>query len=59
VRILATQQFEVNLQGGGNRYAAGSRREDIGIEGCFEKFYRKITALRDDARQNREKWRFL
>jgi len=23
------------------------------------KFYRKITALRDDARRNREKWRFL
>jgi hypothetical protein len=24
-----------------------------------EKFYRKTTALTDDARPNREKWRFL
>jgi hypothetical protein len=36
-----------------------ARRTRKRVKRNDKKFYRKITALRDDARRNREKWRFL
>jgi hypothetical protein len=39
------------------RFEIASQNRFVG--GALKDLYRKITALRDDARRNREKWRFL
>jgi hypothetical protein len=62
VRILAVSKLKWT-------YKAQSVPEELRLEGIREieridqsrvrKLYRKITALRDDARRNREKWRFV